>query len=297
MVVNSVLIVVFHSQAILLFYPLSVNFVKAYCYSVPCKVLDPERDSCKPKQHPGLGEAGALGRWRCLVERASISVAFYFFHWFIRGLGILLESRTASFIQNIFWFSYGVYNIFSDRKIPENAGWGIESPPMIGDENELGFGQLVPIFLLSSTLLITFEAYQGKMHHMFFPLNLGRCGRNLELTSQIEQIKDEKKKLDISKSASALSAPISEDEYPLLSIHRPQKCDSGALNTRSADQDDNRDEEEDVGILPLSSCRSNTAAEMPRALASSEYFDERVIYHNKHFERRMSALAAQHASL
>ncbi|KAL8819758.1 MAG: hypothetical protein Q9223_001886 [Gallowayella weberi] len=64
------------------------------------------------------------------------------------AIATFLGSLTVSLVFDVGWFSYNFYSIMSDRAIPRSE--------MDGDENEWGFGQLVPVLLLS-TILLTFE--------------------------------------------------------------------------------------------------------------------------------------------
>jgi len=51
-------------------------------------------------------------------------------------------------------FIYGLVGLFQDRNIPREK--------MDSDENLMTFGQIVPILLLSSTILVAREAYEGE---------------------------------------------------------------------------------------------------------------------------------------
>ena len=73
--------------------------------------------------------------------------------WTYFALTALIDSKICDLILNTFWFAYGLKGIIGDRKIPTSD--------MIGDENAMTFGQIIPILLLSSFVLIFLEAYSG----------------------------------------------------------------------------------------------------------------------------------------
>ena len=79
---------------------------------------------------------------------------------FVRGISwmyfapiALLNSRICNFIADTVWFAYGLWGIMTDRDIPLSM--------MDGDENAMTFGQIVPVFLLTSLVLVSREAYDG----------------------------------------------------------------------------------------------------------------------------------------
>ena len=67
----------------------------------------------------------------------------------------LMGSRTASFALDLFWFGYGVWNIKSDRDSAADQ--------MDGSENSFTFGQIMPLLLLSSTIFVFKETYDGEI--------------------------------------------------------------------------------------------------------------------------------------
>ena len=74
--------------------------------------------------------------------------------WVYFVLIALISSKACILILNTFWFICGLQNILEDRDIT--------SSEMNGDENAMRFGQIMPILLLSSILLVFREAYDGK---------------------------------------------------------------------------------------------------------------------------------------
>ena len=92
------------------------------------------------------------GSIKCLSCKLLILVVRVV-NWTHFALVTLIDSQTIDFVQNTFWFAYGLWGIIADRKIP--------SSDMIGDENAMTFGQIMPILLLSSIVLVFREAYDG----------------------------------------------------------------------------------------------------------------------------------------
>ena len=92
------------------------------------------------------------GSIKCLTCKLLILIV-----WVIRGthftLTTFIGSRTIGFVTDIIWFAYGLWSIIADRNIP--------SSDMVGDENAMTFGQIMPILLLSSLFLVFREAYDG----------------------------------------------------------------------------------------------------------------------------------------
>ena len=69
-------------------------------------------------------------------------------------LATVLGSSYVSVITASGWIGYGIQNIVMDRRVAQLN--------MDGNENDMTFGQLVPILLLSSIILTFQEAYNGK---------------------------------------------------------------------------------------------------------------------------------------
>ena len=70
-------------------------------------------------------------------------------------LAALNDSRWFNLMFCLAWFGLGLASVFGDRNIPRRD--------MDGTENAMTFGQIVPILLLSSTLLVAGEAYFGSV--------------------------------------------------------------------------------------------------------------------------------------
>ena len=92
---------------------------------------------------------GSMRRLTCRLAIRSVQGI----SWTYFALIALFTSRTYRIALDIFWFGFGLWGIIKDRKIP--------SSEMDGNENAMTFGQIVPILLLSSSLLVFREAYDG----------------------------------------------------------------------------------------------------------------------------------------
>ena len=73
--------------------------------------------------------------------------------YFYLSIGALAGSMTVSLYYDIVWFSIGLVSIKCNRSIPPSD--------MIGNENQLNFGQIVTILMLASILLTFKEVYEG----------------------------------------------------------------------------------------------------------------------------------------
>lgn len=80
------------------------------------------------------------------------------------GLGITLHSIAINLCFDIFWFAFGCWGLKIDRDIP--------SSEIDGNENEWGFGQIVPVLLLCSTVFIFKDLYLGKTPTLALPRSL-----------------------------------------------------------------------------------------------------------------------------
>ena len=65
-----------------------------------------------------------------------------------------LSSRWFLMLSDFAWFAFGLVNLVYDRRIPASE--------VDGNENELTFGQIVPLLLLGSIVLVFKEAYEGE---------------------------------------------------------------------------------------------------------------------------------------
>ena len=79
--------------------------------------------------------------------------------WTLRITFVIVTETSRSAIVthlfNIFWFAYSLWGIIGDRSIPVSE--------VDGSEETMGFGQIVPILLLSSTIFVFREAYDSML--------------------------------------------------------------------------------------------------------------------------------------
>ena len=150
MVVNLAFIFVGYPLSIIPLFHRPTEFVKYWLKTKPTAAMHnaveylTDTHSTSPKSF--IGNIKSLTRKLViLVIRAVI--------WTHFALLTLIGSRTIDFVQSTFWFAYGLWGIIEDRKIP--------SSDMEGDENAMTFGQIMPILLLSSIVLVFREAYDG----------------------------------------------------------------------------------------------------------------------------------------
>ncbi|KAI4275547.1 MAG: hypothetical protein LQ337_003152 [Flavoplaca oasis] len=69
------------------------------------------------------------------------------------AIAAILGSLTISLYYDILWFTLGFMGLLENRQIP--------AANMDGNENELSFGQIVPVLLLASIILTFKEVYSG----------------------------------------------------------------------------------------------------------------------------------------
>ena len=92
---------------------------------------------------------GRMKRFTCrllILIVAGISCTYF-------ALMALISSNICNLALDIFWFAYSLWSIIEDRDIPS---WD-----MNGNENVMTFGQIMPILLLSSLVLVFWEEYAG----------------------------------------------------------------------------------------------------------------------------------------
>ena len=76
-----------------------------------------------------------------------------------RMVFITLAGFQRSFLWQILWLTFGNTWGFAQVYV---ARWQA-APTVVGNENELGFGQLVPLFLLALPVLAAVEGYTGML--------------------------------------------------------------------------------------------------------------------------------------
>ena len=76
-------------------------------------------------------------------------------------IAIFSSSQVADMILLLGWFGYSLHGLIHDRKASPVG--------MTGERNQLGFGQIVPIFLLLTTIFVIREALEGMslLHELY----------------------------------------------------------------------------------------------------------------------------------
>ena len=82
------------------------------------------------------------------------------------AVAAILGSLTISLYYDIIWFAFGLSGILRDRDMPGSN--------MDGDENQLSFGQIVPVLLLASIVLTFKEVYTGRHTYLLLGVCIGR---------------------------------------------------------------------------------------------------------------------------
>ena len=150
MIVNLILIFVGYPLNIVPLYHRPTEFVKYWLKTKPTAAMDKAIEQLIDMHRispPSF--IGIIKRLMCKLLILVIRVVT----WTHFALLTLIGSRVIDFTQDTFWFAYSLWGILEDRKIP--------SSDMIGDENAMTFGQIMPILLLSSIVLVFREAYDG----------------------------------------------------------------------------------------------------------------------------------------
>lgn len=94
------------------------------------------------------------------ITRQTAVVATFTRDWFLvlaircyLAIVATLGSLTISLYYDIIWFALGFFGILKNRQVPASE--------MDGNENQLSFGQIVPVLLLASIILTFKEVYSG----------------------------------------------------------------------------------------------------------------------------------------
>ena len=90
------------------------------------------------------------------MKRFSFTLQIIFvssISWIYFALVALVDSPALILVTDAIWFAYGLWSLIEDRNIPPSL--------MDGNENAMTFGQIMPILLLSSIVLVFREAYDG----------------------------------------------------------------------------------------------------------------------------------------
>ena len=167
MVTNLVLIFVLYSLAIASFYSKPSVWLDQWLRVRPRRGLRSLRGNLRERRRAQEKTRSCSSRLKrqpyimiegimyALSKMHSASVLF------VQGF---FGSVCIAFVLDVFWFAWGVKNITEDRRIPsKEASRFLPHTPMEGDEQRMGFGQIIPILLLGSTVFVAIEAYEGKV--------------------------------------------------------------------------------------------------------------------------------------
>ena len=150
MIVNLVFMCIDYPMSIISLFKSSAEFVTHWLGTKPTAAMDRAVahliDAHRTSRKSFIGR---IKGFTCKILILLIRVII----WTHFGLLTMIGSQTVDFLHNTFWFAYGLWDIMIDRQIP--------SSDMIGDENAMTFGQIMPILLLSSLALVFREAYDG----------------------------------------------------------------------------------------------------------------------------------------
>lgn len=155
MTTNLVLILALYTIAVIQFYPHLSAYFEQCLFTRPQRFLQAWRSRVSNMPHRGKETHSMI--------RALIFIAEKWHFLCTEFIRTLLTSMSVSFVVNLACFVWGVKNIFVDREAPHRERHRFSDIPMEGNENRMGFGQIVPILLLTSTVLTAIEAYEGRM--------------------------------------------------------------------------------------------------------------------------------------
>ena len=152
MLVNLLLIVVLYTTAIVRFSEPSLSLLRAWFVTAPEVYLEMLYEHFDDKSMFNRYAASQARLVRILARIHSNTMI---------AVEDVFGSVSVAFATNLFWFAWGVKNIFKDRNAPYREANRFSGSPMEGEESRLGFGQIIPILLLGSTVLVAIEAYEG----------------------------------------------------------------------------------------------------------------------------------------
>ncbi len=155
---NLALIVTGYPPSILALYQTPRDFVNKWLHEKPEAASDRLIGWCDSKRGQITTRSSRTSQARYLlysflVACAKMCLKCYIFLY--RLLAALNDSHWLNLIFCLAWFGLGLASIFEDRNIPQ---WEMD-----GTENAMTFVQIVPILVLSSTLFVAREAYDGSV--------------------------------------------------------------------------------------------------------------------------------------
>ena len=153
MAVNLILIVLYYSPVILSLYKTPSEFLTSWLVEQPRAFLERRRRALND-QRPSIESCRTLRERIRLAGISALIPVITLVRAVHLTLVVLLSSQLLLTLGDVFWFVYSLYGLIGDRDIPPSD--------MNGSENSMSFGQIVPILLLSSTIFVAKEAYDGK---------------------------------------------------------------------------------------------------------------------------------------
>jgi len=153
------LVVIFidYPSSIGLLYQPACDLWKQWLYTKPREAMQRAIDrlqQMRSRKAPESSATATAGRVSCsaciaLVKNSRIVCSFTYML-----ITSIFASRWTNLLLCVGAFIYGLVGLFQDRNIPKEQ--------MEGDENLMSFGQIVPILILCSTILVAREAYEGE---------------------------------------------------------------------------------------------------------------------------------------
>ena len=167
MVLSLVLMAYAYVLTVLSLFSPTARFASKWFYDKPVGVLGRADEILKEKAsperitHKTTHQNGLFTTWENFKQLSytCLRLITYMVCFLYIGIVMFLFSYSVQFCVDIYWFARGLFSLIIDRQIPEGS-------QMNGDENSMGFGQIVPILLLSSIVFVVKEAYDGE-----YPIN------------------------------------------------------------------------------------------------------------------------------
>ena len=144
--VNIGIIGVFYPLQILLLFDTTLKFLRKWLWIRPMKCMD---KAIRTSNELVSSSKSTLMKLRYQGQSFLCEIA--------RAVYIIVAaiwcSSTLSIILDLFWFGYGIWGLQGDRTSVADQ--------MDGSENSFTFGQIMPLLLLSSTIFVFKETYEG----------------------------------------------------------------------------------------------------------------------------------------
>lgn len=150
-----IILAVDYPSSIGLLYQPSRDLWKRWLYTKPRHVMQSAINRLQEIRSRRITESFSTARrvfcaaCIALVKSSRIMCSFTY-----KLITSLFASRWTNLLVCVGAFIYGLVDLFQNRNIPREN--------MNGDENLMTFGEIVPILVLSSTIFVAREAYEGK---------------------------------------------------------------------------------------------------------------------------------------